>query len=209
MAPAALASLLLRGETDAARTVLLDQFRRGRPMDELLDRLVAPALVVVGDLWASGAIDVHAEHIATLHAWGILRDLRDLVAAPPRGAPLALGAAPEGDPYLLPCVMAEMTLADLGWATVSSGPHTPLPALAQAVRTHRPRLVWLSMAARDGPPGFVERYAELREAARAAGASVMLGGQGLTPELQDGLVASAFGTRLAHLRAFAETLARR
>ena len=35
------------------------------------------------------------------------------------------------------------------------------------------------------------------------GAAVMVGGQGTTAELQDRLVASAFGTRLAHLKAFA------
>jgi hypothetical protein len=35
-----------------------------------------------------------------------------LLPAPSDRAPVALGGAPEGDPYLLPCLMAEMTLAE-------------------------------------------------------------------------------------------------
>jgi excisionase family DNA binding protein len=204
--PPALAGLLLRGDVQVARAMLGDQLRAGRHMDDLLDRLVAPAMTEIGALWAQGQIDIHQEHVATLRAWGLLLELRELLPPPPPRAPLALGAAPAGDPYLLPCLMAEMTLTEQGWATVNSGPDTPLASLAGAIAVHRPELVWLSITSTELGPGFADDYARLFESAQAQGASVMLGGQGLTPELQDRLVASAFGTRLTHLGAFARTL---
>jgi hypothetical protein len=44
------------------------------------------------------------------------------------------------------------------------------------------------------------------EAAGAERAGVIVGGQGLTVELQHQLMPAAFGTRLAHLKEFARAL---
>jgi excisionase family DNA binding protein len=203
--PEELAGLLLRGDTDVARTLVLEQFRLGRALDELLDRLVAPAMVSVGTQWVEGKIDVCQEHVATLRAWSILVELRGLLPMPPDRAPLALGGSPEGDPYLLPTLMAELTLADMGWRTLNTGPNTPVASLLEAVTRYRPRIVWLSVTSVKPDEGFFEDYPRFFEAAQAAGASVVIGGQGLTATLQDRLVASGFGTRLAHLKAFARS----
>lgn len=204
--PDALAQLLLLDDTRVARVMLLNQFRSGRALDDMLDRLVAPAMVRVGTLWAAGTIDVYEEHLATQRAWRILTELRGMLPAPREDAPLALGGAPEGDPYLLPALMAEMTLAELGWRTLNLGPTVPIASLREAVRRHTPRLVWLSVTSMDVKREFFEDYGAFYEAARAAGTSVAIGGQGLTASLQDRLVASTFGTRLAHLKAFAQGL---
>lgn len=203
--PEALAGLLLRDGTDVARTLVLEQFRGGRALDDLLDRLVAPAMARVGTEWADGRIDVYQEHVATLRLWRILVELRGLLPTPSDRAPLALGGAPEGDPYLLPTLMAELTLADMGWRTVNIGPNTPVASLFEAVTRHRPRLVWLSVTSMKPNRSFFEGYPRLFEGAQAKGASVVIGGQGLTAALQDRLVASGFGTRLVHLKAFARS----
>ena len=203
--PEALAGLLLRDGTDVARTLILEQFRGGRALDDLLDRLVAPAMARVGTEWAEGKIEVYQEHLATLRLWRILVELRGLLPTPSDRAPLALGGAPEGDPYFLPTLMAELTLADMGWRTVNIGPNTPVASLFEAVMRHRPRLVWLSVTSMKPHASFFEGYPRLFESAQAKGASVVIGGQGLTATLQDRLVASGFGTRLAHLKAFARS----
>lgn len=203
--PEALAGLLLQDGTDVARTLILEQFRGGRALDDLLDRLVAPAMARVGTEWAEGKIEVYQEHLATLRLWRILVELRGLLPTPSDRAPLALGGAPEGDPYLLPTLMAELTLADMGWRTVNIGPNTPVASLFEAVMRHRPRLVWLSVTSMKPHASFFEGYPRLFESAQAKGASVVIGGQGLTAALQDRLVASGFGTRLAHLKAFARS----
>ena len=78
-------------------------------------------------------------------------------------------------------------------------------SLLQAIEEHRPRLVWLSITSTAFARSSLTRT-RLFKLAQSRGTRVALGGQGVTAELQDRLVASTFGTRLAHLRAFASSL---
>lgn len=204
--PETLAGLLLRGDGMVARAMILGRFKAGERLDVMLDRLVAPAMAEVGTQWALGEVDVYEEHVATLKAWSILVELRGLLPIAAESAPLALGGAPEGDPYLLPTLMAELTLSDMGWRVLNLGPNTPVESFLQAVDRHKPRLVWLSITSLSPRPAFFDGYPRLFDAAEARGIPVALGGQGLTAELQDRLVASTFGTRLAHLKAWARSL---
>ena len=70
---------------------------------------------------------------------------------PAEQAPIALGGAPEGDPYVLSSLMVELTLLEVGWRVLNLGPDTPMAALAVAVRQHRPRLVWISITTQPPP----------------------------------------------------------
>jgi excisionase family DNA binding protein len=194
LSPGALGDLLLAGDVAIARRLLLDAYAAGRPLDELGDAIVAPTMARVGTLWANGEIDVYQEHLATQRLWSLLLELRALVPVPTERAPIAVGGAPEGDPYVVPSLTVELTLLDLGWRVLNLGPETPMAALAVAVRQHRPRLVW------------IEGYPQMVDAAGAERAGVIVGGQGLTVELQHRLVPAAFGARLAHLKEFARAL---
>ncbi|MET0851866.1 MAG: B12-binding domain-containing protein, partial [Candidatus Rokuibacteriota bacterium] len=204
--PEALAGLLVRGDTAVARSMVIGEFNAGQRLEEILDRLVASAMIEIGAQWARGALDVYEEHLATLRVWSILVELRGMLPVPPPSAPLALGGAPEGDPYMLPTLMAELTLADMGWRTANLGPDTPVESFLGAIEAQEPRLVWVSITSRTPRRAFFEGYPRMFDAAESRGIRIALGGQGLTPELQDRVVASAFGTRLAHLKAFARTL---
>jgi excisionase family DNA binding protein len=208
LTPEGLTDLLLGGDVVVARRLLFDAFAAGRPLAELGDEIVAPAMARIGTRWAEGTIDVSQEHLATQRLWFLLAELRGLLPVPRGRAPVAAGGAPEGDPYVLPSLTVELTLLDLGWRVVNLGPETPITALATAVRQHRPRLVWLSITTKRPAPAFLDDYPRLIEATRTCLAGLIVGGQGVTPELQHRLVAAAFGTRLMHVREFARTLHR-
>ncbi len=205
--PEALGGLLLSGDIQVARTIILEQYVAGRPIDDLLDRLVGPAMAQVGTQWAEEEIEIYEEHAATQRILTILYELLRLLPVAPEGAPLALGGAPDGDPYLLPTLMAELTLSEMGWRTINLGPDTPVHSLLEAIVAYNPRLVWLSITSVELRPVFFEDYPRLFEAAQTHGVRIMIGGHGATADIQDRLVASAFGTRLAHLKAFAQALA--
>jgi len=105
-------------------------------------------------------------------------ELRSLLPPPESSAPLALGGAPAGDPYLIPSRMCALVLASAGYRAYDLGPDTPLTALAVAVERHRPALVWLalSVVADDAPS-----EAKLRPLVRAvteAGGALVMGGRG-------------------------------
>ncbi|HUM14050.1 MAG TPA: B12-binding domain-containing protein [Candidatus Nitrosotalea sp.] len=206
--PDTLADLLVRGDQRVARALVINPFLAGMPLDEILDGLVAPAMTQIGARWARGEVDVYQEHAATLRAWSILMELRGLLPTPSDDAPLALGGAPEGDPYLLPTLMAELMLTEMGWRTLNLGPNTPIASLGEAITRHSPRLVWISVTSVSPHPSFFAVYPRVVEAAESRGIKFAAGGQGLHPDMRNAVRASLLGTHLAELRAFVRTLGR-
>jgi len=143
----ALFDALVGGNGPVASSVVRRAYEAGLPVEALADRVVAPAMARVGHQWESARIDVWHEHRGTQLCAAALHDLRrGLEPRAERNRPVAVGAAPEGDPYTLPTLLAQLVLLDAGWEAVDLGPNTPLPSLARAVREVRPRLVWVSVS---------------------------------------------------------------
>ncbi len=118
-------------------------------------------------------------------------------------APLALGAAPEGDPYSLALLLSELVLREAGWNVRNLGPNLPLRSLAEAVADYRPTLVFLAvnyLAERDD---FVREYERFYEMATSRQVAVMVGGHALDADLRARLVYAGYAERLAHLSEFA------
>jgi hypothetical protein len=119
---------------------------------------------------------------------------------------VAIGGAPEGDPYILPSLLAQLVLLDSGWDAVNLGPNTPLASLSGALRVVRPRLLWLSVSYLADAEEFVRTFRDLYRAAEEQGVAVAIGGRGLTLDIRSSLMYTTHGDGLAHLAAFARTL---
>ena len=165
-AAAALRDALPRGEATEAsadpRHLPLECAAR-----TLADQVIAPVMAQVGHDWETSRIDVWQEHRVTQLCAGALYDLKDELesagGAPPTGR--GSGTAPEGDPYLLPTLLAQLVLLDAGWEAINLGPHTPFPSLTKAMRELRPRLLWLSVSHVSNPAEFTTAYRPLYRAA--------------------------------------------
>jgi methanogenic corrinoid protein MtbC1 len=161
----------------------------------------------VGHDWEAGRIDVWQEHRGTQLCAAALYDLKDeLEARAERKRPVAVGGAPEGDPYLLATLLAQIVLLDAGWATVNLGPNTPLESLTRAIRELRPRLVWLSVSYLKNTVEFLRSYREFYQAAERMGVAVAVGGQALAEPVRSAMPYTTHGDALNHLAAFARTL---
>jgi excisionase family DNA binding protein len=199
---------LRRGRVLDAHDILLATFREAGAV-RLADELVPPAMERIGHDWEEHGLDVFQEHRATRAIKQALMELNQRLQMAARHrppGPLALGAAPEHDPYMLPGLLCELALREQGWDVTNLGVNLPLASLAKATRAHRPRLVWLSVTHLVDPAAFLREYASFHEVASASGAAVALGGQALTPELRARLVAASFGDRMAHLAEFARRI---
>ena len=185
--------------------------RPWRTRSRLADELIRPAHGAGRPRLERRRLDVYQEHRATRIVESALMDLiaQGRARPVPPGAPLALGATPEGDLYTLAGLLCELALRELGWDVINLGSNLPLASLAKAVRVHRPRLVWLSINHLADPERFVREYDAFYDAAAASGAAVILGGPALDAALRARLVAASFGERIAHLAEFARRLARR
>lgn len=198
---------LQEGSEDDVRQVLTRAYLAGMPIVTLADQVIAPAMHRLGHAWEKGRIDVMHEHRGTQICAAALYELKVRVeegAAALR--PVALGAAPEGDPYFLSNLLVELVLLEAGWEPINLGPNTPLRSLEKGLIEYRPRLVWLSVSHLPDPEGFRRDYLRFHQAAERAGIPVALGGQALDASLRASLPYTTFGDGLAHLAAFARTL---
>ena len=141
-----LEAALVAGDVARARSLVLSWYLAGRSIPSLFDNPIRVALHNIGELWQHSDQGILIEHRAVDVCLQVLNQLRDLVPPPAPQAPVALGAAPAGDPYLIPTMMASIVLADVGYLTINFGPEVPVPLLLEAARAHRARLVWVSIS---------------------------------------------------------------
>jgi excisionase family DNA binding protein len=207
---AALLAALLGGDGIEAGALLRRAYHAGAAIEILTDQVISPVMAEVGRLWESARITIWEEHRATQLCAAALYDMKEeLEVRAERQRPTAVGAAPEGDPYVLASLLAQMVLLDAGWAATNLGPNTPLASLTEAVRELRPRLVWLSVSHLEKPADFLQEYRAFYQAAETVGAAVAVGGQALVEGIRSRMMYTTFGDGLNHLAAFARTLHRR
>jgi MerR family transcriptional regulator, light-induced transcriptional regulator len=137
---------LLEGDGPAVRRWLDARLLGGASIAELCDGPLRAAMHAIGELWQHEADGVFIEHRATDLCMQAIAHLRARFEPRP-GAPIAIGGAPEDDPYLLPSAMAALVLAAEGLRPVNLGADTPTSALHQAAAQLRPGLVWISASA--------------------------------------------------------------
>jgi MerR family transcriptional regulator, light-induced transcriptional regulator len=173
----------------------------------LADQVIAPVMGRLGHDWETARIDVWQEHRGTQLCAAALYDLKDeLEARAERRRPVAIGGAPESDPYLLATLLAQLSLLDAGWEPVNLGPNTPLESLTKAMLELRPRLIWLSVSYLENSVEFLRSYRELYQAAERIGVAVAVGGQALAGPIRSAMPYTTYGDGLNHLAAFARTL---
>ena len=174
----ALATCLMRGDAVGARGYLMARYLAGASIAELSDGPVRDAMHRLGELWRHDGDGVFIEHRATDACLQALAHFRNMIE-PPSNAPVAVGATPEDDPYILPTFIAAMVVASAGMTAVNLGPDTPVSALARAFETHHPALVWVSVSA-PLPPARA-REIDRWFASLPATTTIVVGGRNCEP----------------------------
>ncbi len=195
--------LLREGKRTEARSFLQAYYRSGVGAVGLADDLIRPVMERIGHGWMVGSLDIYQEHEATETLTSGLRELVTRLGPGRPEGPLALGATTEGDPYVLPGLLGELVLLELGWRVRNLGINLPLRSLAVATLKHRPRLIFLSASYIRNEDEFVKEYRSFHESVAAVGAAVIVGGQALGPSLRSRLLFAGHGDRMAHLAEFA------
>jgi excisionase family DNA binding protein len=165
------------GNRQLVKSLVVSWYLEGRTLAELFDGPMRDAMHRVGELWSHDQRGILVEHRATEICLETLRELRSLLPAVSPTAPVALGGAPAGDPYLIPSLMTAMIFVEAGFNEHNYGGNTPLPLLADAVLYHRARFVWVSMSGAVAPGVLRPQIAELATRLSASDAHLVLGGR--------------------------------
>jgi excisionase family DNA binding protein len=176
----ALYAAFLRDDWRVARGLIVSAYVSGESVATLCDGAMREALGRAGELWEHGSDGIVVEHRAVDTCLQALSFIRSLIPSAPATAPVALGGAFAGDPYVLPSLVAAVVLADAGFRDVNLGPTMPTAALLSAVERYAPGLVWRTVSVATDGDTLRRDLAALLERMPAHG-SIVLGGRGVPP----------------------------
>lgn len=167
---------LREGQADSARGLILSMYLSGRTVAQIVDGPLYSALEQLGELWKEDECGIFWEHRAIDIAFSAVSRLRMLI--PPRldSAPSAVGAAPIGDPYMLPSLCAAAVLESQGWNAVNLGADTPIHSVRLAAEALKVRLVWLSVSVIQDPAKLQTDLVGLAGAIGEPSVPIIIGG---------------------------------
>ena len=128
----------------------------------LLDQVIVPFMVRLGDLWREGQLRVAHEHLAE----GIVRTiLGDLLRAGGAidSAPEIVVATPAGQHHEIGALMAAVTAASEGWRVMYLGADLPAEEIAGSVAESHARAVALSIVYPADDPHMATELERLRK----------------------------------------------
>lgn len=167
---------LLDRNSARARGAIEQALRAGTPATALIRAVVEPALVQVGRLWETGAINVAHEHYASVVSQSVLSALADGMRSGPRDGRLAIVAGSPGEQHALGAhVVASFLEAD-GWEALCLGADVPSHDLVALAAEEGADLVALSTATPTQVPAALEALEAL--SALAPRPLVVAGGRG-------------------------------
>lgn len=165
------------GDSAVAQSVVYNAFVEGESAASIFDGMIRDAMRRIGEKWQHQTDGIFVEHRATDICIHTLNRLRSMLPEPMPGAPVAVGGARPGDPYMIPSLMAAITLADQGFEVVNLGPNTPVDVMLQAVARHQPAIVWVSVAAEVDSRTLVRELSQLNDGLANSDARIAVGGR--------------------------------
>ncbi|MCF7762110.1 MAG: MerR family transcriptional regulator [Verrucomicrobia bacterium] len=129
----------------------------------LLQRVIAPLVQTIGELWREGTITAAHEHFAS----AIIRVFLGHASKPFAGtqdSPVIVITTPAGQIHELGALLAGAAAANLGWHVTYLGVSLPAAEIAGAARQNRAKAVALSLVYPEDDPRLEGELTRLREA---------------------------------------------
>lgn len=200
-----LTDLLIRGADRQVRALLIAWYLAGESLAAIVDQPLRVALEHVGTLWTHDRAGIFVEHRAIQICIRALTELRELLPVD-ANAPVAVGGAVAGDPYVVPAMAAALVLQGEGIDAVNLGADVPPASLVEAMERLDAKLVFVSASVAPAGLDLADGLARLVERAAERGAHVIVGGRGaagVMPAHAPNLLA---GASMNELAAFARGL---
>jgi MerR family transcriptional regulator, light-induced transcriptional regulator len=179
----AFATALLMGDEVGAEEAIRDAMDAGLSTAEIDDRVIAPAMWLIGDLWERGEISVADEHVATEISTRVLalqREAERLAVA--RGGHKVMLATPQGELHVVALRMVANLLREAGYDVLMLGSDVPPADLAGLAARYEPDVVCLSTTMPGGADRVLVTIDEIQAVRPEAG--FVIGGRGLRSRMR-------------------------
>jgi DNA-binding transcriptional MerR regulator len=132
-------------------------------IDEMLDDVLAPLLITIGERWHQGTLRTANEHLATAVIRATLAWMMEL-AAPAADAPSVVVSTPAGQLHELGAMIAAASIAAQGARVIYLGPNLPAAEIAVAAIQTRASAVALSLVYPEHDAALGGELSTLRKA---------------------------------------------
>ena len=136
---------MLRNETKKAHDVIGNARKQGLPLVQIYEEVLAKVMYEIGSLWHRHVITVDREHYATTVTQTVLSSFYDEVFDRPRVGRTLVSCAVGSELHEMGIRMLSDIFEYKGWDTFYLGAALPGEAILEAIRTHKPDLVALSV----------------------------------------------------------------
>jgi methanogenic corrinoid protein MtbC1 len=139
--------LLIRNDTNS----LVDIFERYYQFFGLVkfyERLLAPVMYKVGEMWKAGKLNVATEHVCSNAAHTLVKIINERFSRNPvanRKALKILICTPEGEYHSLGCMVIESFLRSKGYCVSNIAPSVPSDAIIAFTDKFNPDLIMISI----------------------------------------------------------------
>jgi methanogenic corrinoid protein MtbC1 len=177
----AFAEALLAADEVAAEIVIREAMDARLGTAQIDEKVIAPALWLIGELWERGKISVADEHIATEITVRVLALQREAQrVAQSRGGRRVVLATPAGELHVVALRMVENLLRGAGYDVVMLGADVPPIALAGAVRRLDAEVICMSLTMPGRADQVLHAIDEVRQTTPSA--AFVVGGRGVSVE---------------------------
>ena len=174
---------LIAGHQVEAEEIVRAAVAEGMTLADLYVDVMFPALIAVGDRWASGALTVADEHLATSIVESLMARIgRAPDRTPSRDRERVLMAGVELEGHVVGLRMLADLAEDAGFDVRYLGASVPLDALLDLVTRLRPDIVCLSVSVATPTLSLVEAVEAL---VRRGDIDVLIGGSGVPTALRE------------------------
>lgn len=177
----AYAAALLSGDEVRAEMAIREAMDASLSTAEIDERLITPALWLVGDLWERGQISVAEEHIATeisVRVLALQREAQRVTRS--RIEHRVMCATPVGERHVIALRMVANLLLGAGYEVVMVGTEVPADALGATARRHGADVVCLSQTMTGAADELLTAIDDVLRERPSAG--FVIGGHGLIGE---------------------------
>ncbi len=170
---------LLAGDMPGAEAILDRQAERSTPID-LVERVIEPALIDIGERWFRRECDIFQEHCAVAALFGRLGRLLDQARrANLRPLRTVLVGAIQGDRHEGGVLMVSLALELASWRALPMGVDLPAREYRKAIDTWRPDALALSFVLSRNINKRFEELSEIRDVPIFVGGRSIVNHQGL------------------------------